>query len=137
MQTPLDHLDDALSPDPPSRHDFEKLVSAYLQNPTAHPEEKAKLTTMFRAWTAAMPGVMQLISTAPRLAEAKPLALELSEMGAMGLQAVSYLSAQSTAPANWKKRNLAILEEAEKPAALVRFTVISPLRELVLSVPGE
>ncbi len=137
QQEPLDHLVDALPPDPPFRRGFDKLVSTYLQNPAAHPDEKTELITMFRAWTAALPKIMPLISTSPKLAEAGPRALELSEMGTMGLQAVSFLSTHSTVPEGWKKQNLAILDEAEKPEALTRFTVISPLRELVLSVPEK
>jgi hexosaminidase len=137
QQDPLDHLIDALPPDPPSRHRFEELVSTYLQNSATHTDEKTKLITMFRAWTAAQPGIMQLISTSPKLAEVRPQALELSEMGAMGLQAISYLSTHSTAPTEWKKQKLAILDEAEKPKALVRFTVIPPLRQLILAVPEK
>jgi hexosaminidase len=130
---PLNHLVDALPPDPPFRRSFEKLVSTYLQDPAIHPDEKAKLTAMFHAWTTAPPEILQLMSTAPRLAEARPRALELSKLGIMGLQAVSNLSDHSPAPAGWKQQQLAILDEAEKPEALVRFTVISPLRKLVLS----
>src|SRR5581483_4610730 len=48
---PMDHLIDALPPDPPSRHDFGDLVSTYLQDPVAHPGEQATLASMFRSWT--------------------------------------------------------------------------------------
>lgn len=137
QQDPLDHLIDALPPDPPFRRSFEKLVSTYLQNPAAHPDEKTRLITIFRAWTAALPKIMQLISASPKLAEVGPRVLELSEMGTMGLQAVSFLSTHSAAPADWKEQKLAILDEAEKPEALVRFTVLSALRELVLAAPEK
>jgi hexosaminidase len=138
QQDPLDHLIDALPPDPPFRRSFEKLVSTYLQNPAAvDSDEKTKLITLFRPWTGALPEIMQLISAPPKLAETQPRALELSEMGTIGLQAVSFLSTHSAAPAGWKEQKLAILDKAEKPEALVRFTVLTALRELVLSVPGK
>jgi len=40
----------------------------------------------------------------------------------------------------WKAAKLAVLDEAEKPQALVRFTVMKPLRDLVNAVadpPGK
>jgi hypothetical protein len=37
--------------------------------------------------------------------------------------------------AGWKAQKLAVLDDAEKPQALVRFTVTRPLRDLVNAVP--
>ena len=51
------------------------------------------------------------------------------------MEAISYLSSGLPAAAGWKAQQLAILDEADKPQALVRFTVIKPLRDLVNSVP--
>lgn len=136
-QEPLDHMVDALPPDPESGRRFDRLVSAYLQDPAAHPSEKAELMILFREWIAARPAIMRLISNSPRLAEAGPRAQELSQMGTMGLQAISYLSAKSSAPASWHKQKLAILDDAQDPEDLVGFTVIPSLRELVRSVPEE
>jgi hexosaminidase len=51
------------------------------------------------------------------------------------MEAISYLSSQLPAAAGWKAQQLAILDDAEKPQALVRFTVIQPLRDLVSAVP--
>jgi hexosaminidase len=131
---PLNHLVDALPPDPMARHEFEKLMSSYLENPAAHPHEEAALTAIFQLWTAASPKAAELISTAPLLTEARPRALELAELGNLGLEATSYLTTGRVAPAGWKQQQLAILREAEKPSALVRFAVLNSLRELVNSV---
>jgi hypothetical protein len=38
------------------------------------------------------------------------------------------------AVAGWKAATLAVLDEAEKPQALLRFSVIKPLRDLVNAV---
>jgi hexosaminidase len=133
--TPLDQLVDALSPDPPSRHEFESLVHAYLQNPAARNEEETKLAATFKTWIAAEPGVLRAMASSPRLAQAQPRARQLTELGAMGLEAVSYLSSGQAADAGWKAAKLAVLDDAETPQALVRFTVIKPLRDLVNAVP--
>jgi hexosaminidase len=70
----------------------------------------------------------------PALAPAESRAQQLTVLGAIGLEATSYLSSGLPAPAGWKADKLAFLDEAEKPQALVRFTVIQPLRDLVNAV---
>jgi hexosaminidase len=132
--TPLDLLVDALPPDPPSRHNFELLMRVYLQNPGGRTQAETKLTADFSAWITAEPGILHLMAESPRLAQAEPRVEQLSELGTIGLDAVSYLSSGLPAAAGWKAARLAVLDEAEKPQALVRFTVIKPLRDLVNAV---
>jgi hexosaminidase len=133
--TPLNQLIDALPPDPPSRHNFELLVSAYLQNPASRLQEESELTSNFKAWIAAEPGGLRLMAGSPTLALAEEQAEQLTVLGTIGLEAVSHLSSGLPAAPNWKAQQLAILDEAEKPQALVRFTIVKPLRDLVSAVP--
>jgi hexosaminidase len=135
--TPLDQLVDVLVPDPPSRHNFELLSRTYLQNPGAHKEEEAKLNNIFKTWITAEPAVLRLMASSPRLAQAQPRVAQLTELGAVGLEAISYLSSGRSADAGWKASKLAVLDDAEKPQALVRFTVTKPLRDLVNAVPDQ
>ena len=131
--SPLDNLVDALPPDPPSQHDFGDLMSTYLQDPIDHPEIEAALQETFRSWSAD-PRRMELLSTSPQLAEALPRAQQLAEMGTMGLEALSYLSSGVQPPPGWKAQKLAILDEAQKPVALTRFTILPAMRALVNEV---
>ena len=133
--TPLNRLVDALPPDPPSRHNFELLTRAYLQGPGSRAQERKELTAIFNAWISAEPGILRLMGGSPLLAEAEPRAQQLTELGTLGLEAVSYVSSGLPPAAGWKAARLGILDEAEKPQALVRFTVIKPLRDLVNAVP--
>jgi hexosaminidase len=133
--TPLDLLVDALPPDPPSRHNFELLTHTYLQNARAESQEQRELTAQFNAWISTEPGILRLMGGSPLLAQSEPRAQQLAELGTVGLEAVSYLSSGLPAAAGWKAGRLAVLDEAEKPQALVRFTVIKPLRDLVNAVP--
>ena len=133
--TPLNLVVDALPPDPPSRHNFELLVRAYLQDPATRLQEQTELTAHFKAWIAAEPGILHLMAASPTLAQAESRAHQLTLLGTTGLEAVSYLSSGLPAAAGWKAEKLAGLDAAEKPQALVRFTVIKPLRDLVGAVP--
>ena len=133
--TPLNQLVDAIPADPPSRHNFELLIRAYLQDPLTRFQEETDLTTKFKAWIAAEPQILHLMAGSPRLAEAESRAQQLTELGTVGVEAVSYLSSGLPAPAGWKAPRMAVLDDAGKPQALVRFTVIKPLRDLVDAVP--
>ena len=53
--TPLNQLIDALPPDPPSRHNFELLVKAYLQNLETPSRNEAELTTTFKTGSPQSP----------------------------------------------------------------------------------
>ncbi len=133
--TPLNQLVDALPADPPSRHNFELLVRAYLQGPATRLQEETELATNFKSWIAAQPGILHLMADSPILAQAESRAQQLAALGTVGMSAISYLSSGLAAASGWKAQQLAVLDEAEKPQALVRFTVIKPLRDLVNAVP--
>ncbi|MGB9363115.1 MAG: family 20 glycosylhydrolase, partial [Candidatus Sulfotelmatobacter sp.] len=132
--TPLNQLVDALPADPPSRHNFELLVRSYLQGSPTRLQEETDLTTNFKTWIAAEPGILRLMAGSPILAQAETRAQQLTAMGTVGIEAISYLSSGLPAASGWKAQQLAVLDEAEKPQALVRFTVIKPLRDLVGAV---
>jgi hexosaminidase len=78
--------------------------------------------------------LIELMSASPQLAAALPRAQQLTELGTLGIEALSYLSSGVPAPAGWKGQKLAILDEAEAPVALTRFTVLKALRDLVNEV---
>ena len=61
-------------------------------------------------------------------------AQQLPGLANAGIEALNYLSKGTKAPAGWKKRHLALIEAAKKPQALVRFTFLPPLEELVSAV---
>ncbi|MGA8159502.1 MAG: family 20 glycosylhydrolase [Acidobacteriaceae bacterium] len=131
--SPLDNLVDALPPDPPSRHDFANVMSTYLQDPMARPDLEATLMSTFRSWLSGTEE-MDLMTASPQLEVALPRVQQLTELGTLGLEAVGYLSSGMPAPLGWKARQLALLDEAEAPVAMTRFTVLKPLRDLVNEV---
>ncbi|HUY82868.1 MAG TPA: family 20 glycosylhydrolase [Acidobacteriaceae bacterium] len=127
--TPMDHLIDAVPPDPPSRHGMEVLVRNYLANHDA--KDGARLQRIFGHWIAAGPKALAIMQKAPRLNAAEPRATELVELGTMGQQALHYIANHQTAPAGWAQAKLAQIKKAETPDGKVRFTVLGPMRKLV------
>ena len=74
--------------------------------------------------------------TSPRLAEVSARADQLLLLTAMGEQALEYLANGKEAPAGWKAKQMQALEEAKKPSALVRFTLLPSLEDVIKAVPG-
>ncbi|MBB6143463.1 hexosaminidase [Silvibacterium bohemicum] len=132
--TPMDHLIDAVRPDPPSRYQVKITVAEYLKDPAGATAARAQLAAWFQQWVDAAPKAQQLMA-APLLESAAARAQQLGDLGATGLQALDYLDKKQNAPADWKQSKLALIEEAKKPVGLVRFTVLDPLQELVNAVP--
>jgi hexosaminidase len=133
--TPLDNLVDAIRPDPPSRSETERLVHEVLKAPTASPQARAALEQSFQSWVAAAPSIKAALAPSPVLGSALPRAQQLPQLAKIGLEALGYLSSSKPAPTGWKQQSLAAIEDAKKPVALVRFTFIEPLQELVNAVP--
>jgi hexosaminidase len=133
--TPLDRLVDAVRPDPPSRHEMEVLVQAFIENPSQHDAERHRLQDIFAVWTAAAPKVQKQVSASPLLAaDATERTQQFAQLADIGSQAVAHLAGAGSAPAGWKQSSLAALDAAQKPQGLVRFTVLDPLRALVNAV---
>ena len=74
-----------------------------------------------------------LIDRSPALQEARPLAGNLSDIAQVGQEAMAYLSAGETPPAQWRNAQMAQLDEAAKPKAALEFVVIPSLRQLVIA----
>lgn len=133
-ETPLDHVIDALPPDPSFRHQFEMLVAACLKSPQAQSPPSAELRQIFEQWIAAQPGLQRLMDRSPLLAEANPRPAQLAELGSIGLESLSYLNSGQAAPAGWRAAQLSAIQAVAAPVALTQFDVLDPLRTLVNAV---
>jgi hexosaminidase len=132
--TPMDHLVDAVRPDPPSRHEVASVVTAYLKkNPSESITARAQLTAWFQQWVDAVQSLTPLMK-APLLVEAQPKVEQLGQLGQVGLDALKYIDGRKPAPSSWKQRALALVESAKRPTGMVRFTVLDPMVHLINAV---
>jgi hexosaminidase len=129
--TPLDGFVDAVRPDPPSRHAFELAVQRLLANPRGDTADRTALASLFAQLSESVPAVRQQMQTSPRLAELSVRADQLLLLTAMGQQALQYLANQQKAPATWTQQQTNTLKEIKQPSALVRFTLLPAMNDLV------
>jgi hexosaminidase len=134
--TPLDGFVDAVRPDPPVRHWFETGVKHYLADPQHDEADRTALSDWLTQLSRSVPAVQKQMLASPRLAEISTRADQLLELTEMGQEALHYLCSGQQAPTGWKSKQMQVLDEAKKPNALVRFTFLPSLQELVVAVPG-
>jgi hexosaminidase len=132
--TVLDRFVDAVRPDPPSRHEIDRLTRDFLKSPQANTADMDALNHWFESAAASVPEVEQQMQQSPRLADVRERAEQLPGLAQTGLDALRFLSSGTKAPTGWKERSLAAIEAAKKPAGIVRFTFIDPLTALVNAV---
>jgi len=132
--TVLNHIVDALPPDPPSRYAIEGQVRRFLAAPQADTSDRQSLDSWFSTVAASVPAVEQQMKHAPLLHDMRTRARQLPELAQIELEATKYLSSGTKAPAGWKQDKLAEIAVAKKPSGIVRFVFLDPLTALVNAV---
>lgn len=66
-----------------------------------------------------------------RLSDTEARARQLGALGQVGLESLATIDTHSQPAAGWADSQLAVIADAEKPSALVRFVFLPALRELV------
>ena len=146
--TPLTSFVDAVRPDPPIRHRIELATRDFLFSPRSHDPlgggtftqmstDRAReiLTRFFQSVGSSVPEVRRQMAASPRLQSIAPRVDQVSALTQAGLEAVSALSSGQPVAAGWKERNLALITEAKKPSAIVRFTFLPALTDLINATP--
>jgi hexosaminidase len=132
--TPLDGFVDAVRPDPPSRYWFEASVKRYIADPQHDQADRTALSDWLTQLSNAVPIVQRQMQASPRLAEVSMRADQLLQLTDMGQAALQYLANGQQATAGWKAKQVQILGDTKKPSALVRFTFLPSLNDLVQAV---
>ena len=154
--TTLDRLVDAVVADPPSRQQIAGDVEALAGGVTVPllPDPKlqldlsgdvpsgvtpsrevalGRLRQRFLSWQAAEPQLLEDVQETPRLSDVAKRAEQLGQLAEVGLSALTYLQTHTAPPAGWQAQQMNILDAAEQPSALVRFTFLHSMRKLVLA----
>lgn len=131
--TALDRLVDAVGADPPSRQAIAREVEAVVN--AGHPAERAAaemaLRRRFVRWQEAAPVLEAWAQRSVRLSDIAGRAQQLGNLARVGLEALSYMDARTQPASGWAEGQMAVIADAEKPSALVRFVFLPELRKLV------
>ena len=133
MLSPLTGLVDAARPDSEAARQFAAMVEGFLSDAPRFRLYRYDIRDSLTSWRDAGTALDPMIDRAPALQEARPLAKNLVDVAAAGLEAIAYLSTSDAATTEWRDAQLAKLDEAAKPKAALEFVVITSVRKLVIA----
>ncbi len=133
MLSPLTGLVDVARPDSETGRRFAMMVNGLLSDAPHFRLYNENLRSLLTEWRNAAPALNTMMDKSPALHEAQPLVSDLSNLGAIGLEAVSFLSEDVAPPPDWRDNQLAALEQIAKPKAALEFAVIPGIRQLIIA----
>jgi hexosaminidase len=131
MLSPLTGLVDAARADSEAARRFSMAVDALLSDAPRFRTETVRQA--LSEWRDAGPELNLIIERAPALHEVKPLADDLADIAAIGLEATSYLTDGVAPAAQWRDARVARLEQAARPKAALEFANIRSVKLLVIA----
>jgi hexosaminidase len=130
--TSLDRLVDAVVADPPARQEIAREVDAVVNG---HGGERGaaamRLRHRFESWQEASPSLEAQFQGSARLNDAADRARQLGQLGRVGSEALAFLQTHTAPPAGWADQQMAVISDAQKPSALVKFVFLPDLEKLV------
>jgi hexosaminidase len=133
MLSPLTSLVDAAHADADAARPLASAVDALLSDAPRFNAYQENLKLTLTEWRDARPALDAIIAQSPVLRDAEPLAQDMSDLGTVGLEALSYLTAGVAPPNGWREARLATIEQAAKPKAALEFAVIPSIKKLVVA----
>ncbi|HET9525506.1 MAG TPA: family 20 glycosylhydrolase [Pyrinomonadaceae bacterium] len=133
MLSPLTGVVDAATPDAEGARKFARMVKEFLEDAPRYQLYRVELTQMLAEWQESGAALGPIIDRSPSLKEIKPLTKGLSELGDVGLEAISYLKLGQPPTREWREATTLKLDEAAKPYAALEFMVVPAVKQLVLA----
>lgn len=133
--SPLTRVVDAARPDAAVARNFLKMVDHYFESQDRE-DESAQVRAWLELWRDNHQALLPIIAASPIVAEIESLSKDLSEIAAIGLEALTLLETGQRASEEWKKRNLEILQKAKEPRGQTELMVVSAIEKLVNAAGG-
>ncbi len=132
MLSPLTGLVDAARSDSDAARQFQAMVEGFLSDAPRFQLYRSNIRNSLQSWRDAGIALDPMIDRAPALQEIRPLAKNLVDVAAAGIEALEYLSTTERATAEWRDAQLAKLDEAAKAKAALELVIIPGVRKLVI-----
>lgn len=130
--SPLTRMVDAAWPDAAPARQFQWAVASFLGGDLADEFDIASIRGALESWQKNDAALEETLGTSPALAEIQPMSATLTEVSAIGLDALDLLTKSDAAPgAEWLQPRIERLEAARKPHGQTELMVVDPVLELV------
>ncbi len=137
MLSPLTGLVDAARPDSDAARQFAAMVDGLLADGPRFRLYRFEIRDSLNGWREAGTALDPMIDRAPALQEARPLAKNLAEVAAAGLEALDYLATGDAPSAQLRAAQLAKLDEAAKPSGALELVIVPSVRKLIIAAAEQ
>ena len=128
--TPLNRLDDAVPPESDTAREFNELAKR-IASGTATSQEWQEARQWLVLWRDNDAKLQPLLKKSYLTQDLAPVSQNLSQVAAIGLQALDDLQEHRFVDRGMRQRNIEFLRSSEKPQAVLLLMVASPVEMLV------
>lgn len=136
FHAPLTRMIDAVSPESDTARQFRDLVETFLQSGYKDQAAEAQIRAWLTSWRSNDGKLHSLLDQSFLLREDAPLSINLSALGAAGLQSLDFLDKSQPSPDSWRAQTLARIEEAKKRMADLLLMPAAQVQRLVEATAG-
>jgi hexosaminidase len=129
--TPLNRMVDAIAPESKVARRFSQVVNQFVASNFQDDKAKSEIRALLVAWRDNDDQLRPLLQNSYLLKELLPVSHSLTSLGGAGLQALDYMDKGERAPDSWRNENVAMCQQAEKPAADLVLAVVPAVQKLV------
>ncbi len=122
---------DAVYPESDTAREFSALVQQFVQSGYKDQAAEGQIRYWLTLWRNNDAKLQPLLKQSVLLEEDVSISQNLAMVAAAGLQALDYLDRGQAEPELWKTQQLAVIEQAKKPAAGLLLMVVAPVQQLV------
>ena len=134
--TPLNRMVDAIAPESEVGRRFSELVNQFVASNFQDDQVKAEIRALLVSWRDNDNRLRPLLQNSYLLKELSPVSQSLTLLGGAGLQAVDYIEKDERAPDSWRNEQIAVIQQAQKPAADLVLAVAPAVQKLVEAAAG-
>jgi hexosaminidase len=129
--TPLNRMVDAVLPESEVARRFSQMVNQFVGSTFQDAKAKSDIRSLLLAWRDNDNDLRPLLQNSYLLKELSPVSQTLSSLGGVGLQALDDIDKGERGSDSWHTEQIAIFQEAEKPAADLFLPVAPAVQKLV------
>jgi hexosaminidase len=131
---PLNRMVDAVAPESETARKFSLAVDAFIASKFQDRGAESYIRRKLTEWVNNDSVLQPLLQNSFVLKEVAPVSQNLAALGAAGLQALDYIDSSKAAPADWRVKEVTMIQQAAKPTSDLVLAAAPAVQKLVEAV---
>lgn len=128
---PLNRMVDAIAPESAAARKFSSAVDQFIASKFQDAAAESYIREQLTEWRENDGALQPLLENSFLLKEVTPVSQNLAALGAAGLHALDSIEARKPTQADWRQQQIAMIQQAAKPAADLVLAVAAAVQKLV------